>query len=89
MAKITDIALRKRGWKHKRKKGINPKYWYYKGEHQDKYNGDNYRLDPYPNSGFMFDIPYPNTDMGGWSRLRDINTLEQLDNLVHALETTY
>lgn len=93
MAKITEAALRKRGWKHKRRKGINPKYWYYKGKHpwkvQNAIGTDNYKIDQLGDSGiYIFDIPCPYSDIGGWSALREVNSIEQLDALVKSLEMT-
>jgi len=88
MAKITFEALEKRGWV---KSG---EYHYLKGNHLvgdnnsgSTTNGYSYRLDKYPNCDlYMLDLPYPNSDMGGWFCLREVGTLKQLNDLIKALE---
>lgn len=90
MAKITEKALKKRKWK--KSKG----HYYLRGNHlisdgtkegKSTTNGYSYRLDKYPHCDiYILDLPYPNSDMGGWFALREVDTLKQLDGLIKFLE---
>jgi hypothetical protein len=90
MAKITPAALKKRGWIYSNP-NVPPtressSFWYFIGNNLPN-NGYSYRLDKYPNCDiFILDLPYPNSDIGGWFSLREVNTLKQLDDLIKALE---
>ena len=101
MAKITSEELKKRGWKYmtgsyKPVVKRSTKYWYLKGSHligdgtqsgKDTTGGYSYKLDKYPNCDiYILDLPYPNSDMGGWFGLREVDTLKQLDGLIKFLE---
>lgn len=95
---ITAEALRKRGWKKKR----GSDNWYSKltmsgksGNGKIKFKGPAYRLMPYHKilpSAFMLDQGYMTSDdkftriYAEYRSLRDVDTLEELDKIMEAME---
>jgi len=97
---ITARALKKRGWKQA--KGKSKNYWYSKrtmsvksGNGKIKFKAPSYRIDVYNKtlpSPCIFDQGYMTSGKdiakiyAQYNYVRDVDTLEELDKLVEALE---